>query len=87
MGLWWRHRTACRQRFPDPHLVCDRRQTVWKEMVERERRKGDVRVESAQARQRTWWDKIKTSLALLTSIVAFILLLGACPKDVGFALI
>ena len=46
-------------------------------MVEKERRKGDVRVESAQARQRGWWDKLKTPLALLISVAAFILLLGA----------
>ena len=47
-------------------------------MVERERRKGDVRVESAQARQKNWWDRVKTSVALTISIVAFILLLGTC---------
>lgn len=45
-------------------------------MVERERRKGDVRVENARDRQRSLWDKLKTPLALFISIAVFIVLLG-----------
>ena len=52
------------------------RQTVWKEMVERERRKGDVRVENARDRHRSWWDKLRAPLALFVSIAVFIVLLG-----------
>lgn len=52
------------------------RQTVWKEMVERERRKGDVRVESAKTEQQTWWSRLREPLVLLFSIAVFVALLG-----------
>ena len=52
------------------------RQTVWKEMVEKERRKGDVRVQSAAGGVTGWWARFSTIIALAASIVLFIILLG-----------
>ena len=52
------------------------RQTVWKEMVERERRKGNAYVESVDGAPRHWSLKLARPAALLVSCVAFIILLS-----------
>lgn len=51
------------------------RQTVWREMVAKERRKGNVHVESPGQEAYTWFDCIRTPLLLILSLAVFLVLL------------